>query len=239
MRTTVIIPTYNEWENIESLVSDLRALSVDPHVLVVDDNSPDGTGDLVDAMAQSDPKVAALHRPGKLGLGTAHMDGMRRALAEGADLVITMDADYSHHPRYIPAMVAAMSDLDLCIGSRYVLGGATADCTLPRKLLSQGANAFAHLMLGLAAKDCTAGLRCYRRQTLQQVPMDRIFSNGYSFLIEMLYFCQSAGARVGEVPILFENRQRGQSKISRKEILAAVYTVLRLSGRRLKRNSPA
>jgi glycosyltransferase involved in cell wall biosynthesis len=229
VQTQVIIPTYNERENIAALVTTLIALPMPLGVIIVDDNSPDGTGQLVDSLAAEHNQVTAIHRPGKLGLGTAHIAGMKRALELGADYVLTMDADFSHHPRFIPAMVARMDSCDLCIGSRYVPGGGTIACTAPRKALSYGANAFARLALGLQAHDCTAGFRCYRRQILEQVPLDRIFSNGYSFLIEMLYLCQKAGARVAEIPIIFENRRLGQSKISRREIASAMYTVLRLA----------
>ncbi len=233
MSVSVVIPTYNERENIVPLVQAIIGLPIGVSVIVVDDNSPDGTGRLVDEMAAANPAVRPLHRPAKLGLGTAHIAGMRKALADGADLIVTMDADFSHHPRYIPDLVAAMGNLDLCIGSRYVRGGGTENCSLPRRVLSEGANTFARVMLGFHAHDCTAGFRCYRREVLSQVPLDAIFSDGYSFLVEMLYLCQGLGARVGEVPIIFENRRRGKSKISRKEILAAMYTVLRLSARRL------
>jgi len=236
MSVSVVIPTYNEKENIASLVEAIVALPVAASVIVVDDNSPDGTGRLVDEMAAANRAIRPLHRPAKLGLGTAHIAGMRKALADGADLIVTMDADFSHHPRYIPDLVAAIANLDLCIGSRYVRGGGTENCTLPRRVLSEGANTFARVMLGLHAHDCTAGFRCYRREVLSRVPLDSIFSDGYSFLVEMLYLCQGLGARVGEVPIIFENRRRGKSKISRKEIAAAMYTVLRLSARRLRSN---
>lgn len=224
----VVIPTYNEAENIEPLVRGLLALPLPLRVIVVDDNSPDGTGDIVDKLAAADERVIPIHRPAKLGLGTAHIAGFRRALADGAGLILSMDADFSHNPRYIPGMVAKMGECDLVIGSRYVRGGGTRFCTLPRKLLSWGANAFAKVMLGLRARDCTAGFRCYRREVLERVALDDIFSEGYSFLIEMLYRTQRLGYRVGEVPIIFENRRRGASKVSKKEIYRALYTVLRL-----------
>jgi len=209
------------------------ALPLAPSIIVVDDNSPDGTGKIADALAAQHPQISVIHRPQKLGLGTAHITGMRRALQAGADLVVTMDADFSHHPRFVPQMVQAMEKLDVCIGSRYVPGGGTLHCTLPRRLLSRGANLFARAMLGLAAHDCTAGFRCYNREVLTQVPLDSILSDGYSFLIEILYHCQRLGARIGEIPIIFENRRLGASKISRREIVNALYTVLRLSTTRL------
>jgi len=234
-------PTYNEAENIVRLAGEILALplapihpshcnvsGLDAQLIIVDDNSPDGTGDMADGLAAADRRVHVVHRPGKLGLGTAYVAGFRRAFELAAEAMVTMDADFSHHPRYIPAMMARLETCDLVIGSRYVPGGGTQHCTLPRRLLSQGANAFARVVLGLHAHDCTAGFRVYRRQVLQAIPLEQIFSSGYSFLIEMLYACQSRGFRVGEVPIIFANRQRGASKISRLEIVRAVYTVLRL-----------
>ena len=225
---TVVIPTYNEAENIESLVRQLLALPMALRIIVVDDNSPDGTGRILDRLAAEDGRVQPLHRPGKLGLGTAHIAGFKQAMQGGAELVLSMDADFSHNPRYVPSMVEKMGECDLVIGSRYVRGGGTQHCTLPRRVLSWGANTFAKVILGLRARDCTAGFRCYRREVLERVGLDQIFSEGYSFLIEMLLRAQRLGYRIGEVPIVFENRQRGASKISRNEILKAVYTVLRL-----------
>ncbi|MBN1178625.1 MAG: polyprenol monophosphomannose synthase [Anaerolineae bacterium] len=236
MHATVIVPTYNERENIETLIGQLLALPIALHVTVVDDNSPDGTGALADRLAAENPgRVAVIHRPGKLGLGTAYVAGFKHALTAGSDYVITMDADFSHNPRYIPAMLEkARAGYDLVIGSRYVPGGGTQDCTLPRKLLSWGANAFARITLGLRAHDTTAGFRCYRRAVLESVGIEEIKSSGYSFLIEMLYRTQRRGWKVGEVPIVFENRQLGQSKISRSEITRAQKTVLRLGWARLR-----
>ncbi len=234
MKTAVIIPTYNERENLVDLIGQILDLDIGAHVIVVDDNSPDGTGMLADELAAQDGHVRVMHRPGKLGLGTAYIVGFKQALAEGAERVVTMDADFSHHPRYIPALVALTDKYPIAIGSRYVAGGGvTADWGVHRKFLSWGANRFARLMLGLKARDCTAGFRCYQREVLQSIDLDRIFSNGYSFLIEMMYKCQRLGYTFGEAPILFENRYRGNSKISRREIYKAMYTVLRLSISRL------
>lgn len=236
MNIAVIVPTYNERENIEPLVRQLLGLPVDLRVIVVDDNSPDGTGELADRLAaESAGRMTVIHRPGKLGLGTAYVAGFRRALAEGAAYILTMDADFSHNPRYIPAMLEkAQAGHDLVIGSRYVRGGGTRNCTWPRILLSWGANGFARALLGLRAHDVTAGFRCYRRPVLESVGIDEIRSSGYSFLIEMLYRTQRHGWRVGEVPILFDNRRLGESKISRHEILRALQTVLRLAWARLR-----
>jgi len=232
MKSTVIIPTYNERENIVLLVPELLALPVGLNVLVVDDNSPDSTGLIADEMGAKEPRVSVVHRAGKLGLGTAYIAGFKQALASGAERILTMDADYSHHPRYIPAMVERSQTADLVIGSRYVRGGGAIDSPAMRRLLSYGANAFAKVMLGLKAMDCTAGFRCYRRPVLESINLDAIFSNGYSFLIEMLYQVQRRGWTVAEVPIRFADRARGTSKISRSEINRALYTVIRLSASR-------
>jgi len=235
LQVTVIVPTYNERENIEALVAQLLALPTAVRVLVVDDNSPDGTGEIADRLsAESGGLVGVIHRAGKLGLGTAYIAGFKRALAEGSELICTMDADFSHNPRYIPAMVDKIGQgYDLVIGSRYVRGGGTSGCAFTRELLSWGANAFARTMLGLRAHDTTAGFRCYRRKVLAEMDLDEIKASGYSFLIEMLYRVQRRGWRVGEVPIVFENRRLGTSKISKGEVLRALGTVLRLARGRM------
>lgn len=236
MKTTVIVPTYNERENIERLLRLLLTLPGEVNVIVVDDGSPDGTGAIVAALATEHPtRVELIPRSGKLGLGTAYIAGFRRALAGASALVCTMDADFSHPPQAIPAMVEkAAAGYDLVIGSRYVPGGATVGCTAPRIALSWGANAFARILLGLHAHDTTAGFRCYRRAVLEAAPLEQILSNGYSFLVEMLYHVQRQGWRVGEVPITFENRREGVSKISKAEITKALSTVLRLFWQRVR-----
>jgi len=235
MKSTVIVPTYNERENIVLLVPELLALPLGLNVIVVDDNSPDSTGLIVKEMAATQPRVSVVHRPGKLGLGTAYITGFKKALASGAERILTMDADYSHHPRYIPAMIERGQTADLVIGSRYVHGGGAVDSPALRRLLSYGANAFAKVVLGLRAMDCTAGFRCYRREVLESIELDAIFSDGYSFLIEMLYKVQQRGWKVAEVPIHFMDRRRGMSKISRTEITRALYTVVRLGASRVLR----
>jgi dolichol-phosphate mannosyltransferase len=231
----IVIPTYNEQENIVQLVEEIVNLGLNSRVIIVDDNSPDGTGQLADELAAQFVGVGVIHREGKLGLGTAHIAGMKAALNDGMDAILTMDADFSHHPRYIPDLLAALERFDVAIGSRYVPGGGTRYCTVPRKALSHGANLFARTVLSLGAGDATAGFRGYRREVLESIALDEIVSNGYSFLIEMLYRCQRQGWSVGEVPIVFENRQRGASKISKTEILRAMQTVVRLSGERIRR----
>ena len=234
MKTSaIIIPTYNERENIELLVSEILKLGTGAQIFIVDDNSPDGTGELADGLAASQPGIHVIHRPAKLGLGTAHIVGMKAALSNGAAWIVTMDADFSHHPRYIPAILTGLTEFDVVIGSRYTPGGGTLYCTAPRKALSRGANLFARTLLSLQAGDATAGFRGYRRRVLDSIALDEIRSNGYSFLIEMLYRCQQQGWSIGEVPIIFENRQRGASKISKTEILKAMQTVVRLGFERL------
>ena len=230
----IIIPTYNERENIVLLVETIVDLGLNSQVIIVDDNSPDGTGQLADQLASQHAGVSVIHRSGKLGLGTAHVAGMKAALDGGVAKILTMDADFSHHPRFIPDLLAALERFDLVIGSRYVPGGGTRYCTVPRKGLSRGANLFARSVLSLGAGDATAGFRGYRREVLESIALGEIVSNGYSFLIEMLYRCQRQGWSVGEVPIIFENRQRGASKISKTEILRAMQTVVRLGGERIK-----
>lgn len=229
MKVFVIIPTYNERENIGGLVKRVLALPVPAEVVVVDDNSPDGTGVLLDSLAAAEPRLHVIHRAGKLGLGTAHIAGLRYALEKGADLAVTMDADLSHDPSYIPAMIEAAGSFDLVIGSRYVDGGGAVNSPFLRRLLSRGANLFAKTMLGLKAGDCTAGFRCYRATALRALDLGAIVADGYSFLVEILHQVEGRGFKVGEVPIKFIDRELGASKISRSEISKAVYTVLRLA----------
>lgn len=227
-RALVIVPTYNEAENIERLVAEILAQSGPFDVVVVDDNSPDGTGRLADALAERDERVQVIHRSAKLGLGTAYIAGFRLALQRGYDYALTMDADFSHSPRYLPALLGLMAECDLAIGSRYVPGGGATGCSAFRVLLSRGANALARSVLGLKAHDCTAGFRCYRTAVLRAIDLDTIFSNGYSFLVEMITRCQRRGFAIAELPIVFENRRLGSSKISRREIGKSIYTILRL-----------
>jgi glycosyltransferase involved in cell wall biosynthesis len=231
-RNAIIVPTYNERENIRELVHSILGLRLGSRVIIVDDNSPDGTGHLAGELAAQLPDVGVIHRPRKLGLGTAHATGIRAALAGGATSVVTMDADFSHDPCYIPALLNALNDFDVVVGSRYVPAGAALYCALPRRALSRGANLVARIVLGLCVKDSTSGFRAYSRAVLESIGMDEIVSEGYSFLIEVLYRCQQRGWHIGEIPIVFKNRQRGASKISRSEIYKAVRTVVRLGNER-------
>ncbi len=238
MQTFIIVPTYNEAENLPNLLRDILALPIQVAVINVDDASPDGTGDIADRWAASHPgRVFPVHRSGKLGLGTAYLAGFRYAFELGATRVITMDADFSHNPRYIPAMIAKSESApaDIVIGSRYVPGGDMLYCPWYRKTLSTGANLITHTVLGLKARDTTAGFRLYRREVLDSIDLTQIFSSGYSFLIELLYLTERKGWRVAEVPIIYEDRMAGQTKISRREIYQALYTVARLGYRRFSR----
>ncbi len=227
-RAAVIIPTYNEAENIPSLVERILGLEVKVDVLIVDDNSPDGTGQVADALARTTSRVQVIHRPHKLGLGTAYTEGFIRALDQGYDRILTMDADFSHNPRYIPALLRLTEDYDLAIGSRYVPGGGVRLWGWHRRVLSRGANLFARTLLGLQAHDCTAGFRCYRATVLEAINPHSIQADGYSYLLEMLWRVQRAGFRIAETPIVFTDRRRGASKISQKEIFHAAGTVFRL-----------
>jgi dolichol-phosphate mannosyltransferase len=198
-------------------------------VLVVDDNSPDGTSAIVAALTEHEPRIGLLRRPGKLGLGTAYIDGFRRALNEGAQFICEMDADFSHDPRYLPQMLRAAEErYDLVIGSRYISGGGTTDWGLLRQLISWGGNIYARTILNLPVADATGGFRCYRRSVLETIDLDAVRSNGYSFQIEMVYRTLKAGFRIGETPIIFPDRRVGQSKMSRRIIVEALITVWRL-----------
>ncbi len=229
MRCLVVIPTYNERENIEALVQALLSLPLPIEVVVVDDHSPDGTGELVKAMADRDPRVHGIHRPAKLGLGTAYVAGFRFGLACGYERILTMDADFSHDPAHVPALIERSREADMVIGSRYVPGGEVVDSPWHRRLLSRGANRLARTLLGLAPRDVTAGFRCYRPQALEAIAPETIRAEGYAFLIEITYRVQRAGFRIAEVPIRFRDRRYGRSKVSRREIGRALWTVLRLS----------
>lgn len=237
--TWVVVPTYNEADNLDELLTQLLALPARLGVLVVDDNSPDGTGALADAWAARAPeRVRVVHRAGKMGLGTAYIAGFQTALNLDADFVMTMDADFSHKPRYVPDMLAMAADKHVVIGSRYVEGGGSRNCTWKRIMLSRIGNFVARALLGLKARDATAGFRLYHSEVLRSIPLTEIFSSGYSFLVEMLFMCQRRGWSIGETPIVFEDRRKGKTKISRQEIFKAQYTVLRLFLRRLRGGEP-
>jgi dolichol-phosphate mannosyltransferase len=228
----LVLPTYNEQENIEDLLTGVLHHAPGINVLVVDDGSPDGTGDLALDFGRHDDRVQVLERGRKLGLGTAYVAGFHHALAQEYRYVLTMDSDFSHHPRHLPALLARAADpgIDITIGSRYVPGGAIQGWGPHRHALSWGANTFARTLLRLAPHDCTGGYRCYNRRVLEELNLDAVVSHGYSALLELLWHCNRAGYRVAEVPITFVDRERGTSKISNKEILRGLTTVLRLAG---------
>lgn len=225
-RALVILPTYNEAQNVVGLVGEVLAKVDSLDALVVDDNSPDGTGDLVAELARTEPRVHLLRRARKLGLGTAYLAGFRYALERDYECVITMDCDRSHHPRYLPDMLSAMAGADLVIGSRYMPGGAILNWPRWRLLLSAFANGYTRLLLGLPIRDCTSGYRCYRRLVLETVDPWSIRGSGYSFLEEMAWRVHRYGFRMGETPICFEQRAAGSSKIDSSEIYRAAWHVL-------------
>jgi len=228
-RTLVILPTYNEAPNVLDLVREVLATEGAIDVLVVDDNSPDGTGDLVAGMARMESRLRLLSRPRKLGLGTAHLAGFQRALEQGYDCAITMDCDHSHNPRYLPGMVAAMEQYDLVIGSRFIPGGGILNWPRHRRLLSAFANRYARVLLQLPIRDCTSGFRCYRRSVLESVDPWSVSGSGYSFLEQMAWRVHRCGFRIGEIPILFEQRVAGKSKIDSAEIYRAAWHVLAIA----------
>ncbi|MDQ7030139.1 MAG: polyprenol monophosphomannose synthase [Ardenticatenia bacterium] len=218
MKVTVVVPTYNEADNLAELVEALFALPLpDLHVIIVDDNSPDGTGALADALATQHPgRMTVFHRPGKLGLGSAYKEGFRHALALGADAVVQMDADFSHSPNYVPQMVRHLDAYDVVVGSRYVAGGQLDErWSWWRHLLSWWANqVYVRLILNLQVRDATAGFKAFRREVLEAIDFSRVVSNGYVFQVEVAYLCERLGFRVLEVPIYFEDRRIGRSKMS-------------------------
>lgn len=226
MKFVVVIPTYNEAENLQAMVSALFALPMPSlNLLVVDDNSPDGTGRIADEIKAANPRVDVLHRSGKLGLGSAYIQGFQKAIADGADFIGQMDCDFSHNPqKLVELLQIAQADTDLTIGSRYVTGGKL-DETWPlwRKALSSFGNFYARTILGLPARDVTAGFRVWRKEMLQRMPLDRIKSNGYVFQVEMTYVANKLGARIRETPIYFADRKFGKSKMSfRIQVEAAI-----------------
>lgn len=224
----VTLCTYNEAQNLSPLIGEIQSYAPDADVLVIDDNSPDGTGRIAEAMSHDDPRIHVLHRPGKLGLGAATMAGFLWALDRGYEFVVNMDADFSHHPRYLPALRAGMPDVDVMIGSRYVDGGGVEGWGLHRHVMSRSINTYARLTLGLRTRDNSGSYRCYRTAILRQIDWSRFRARGYAFQEEVLYRCQALGARFGETPIVFEDRQRGRSKINGREVIAALWVMFRL-----------
>jgi dolichol-phosphate mannosyltransferase len=235
--TLIALATYNEIENLPRLVDEIFAVAPEVDILVIDDNSPDGTGAWCDQKAAAAPRVHCLHRAGKLGLGTAIIEGMRYAIAHGYRYLLTMDADFSHHPRHLTAIMGGMEPrdaapaADVMIGSRYIPGGAIQGWPLKRHVMSRGVNLYARLLLGFKTKDCSGGFRCYRTSLLEKIDFDSIRSGGYSFQEEILWYLKRLGANVRETPVTFANRRQGQSKIDSREAWAALRIIFALGAR--------
>jgi dolichol-phosphate mannosyltransferase len=229
MKALVLIPTYNERENLPVLVADVLALD-NTEILVLDDSSPDGTGAVADDLSRRHPgRLRVLHRPGPRGLGRSYLDGFRVAVASDADVVCQMDADLSHDPAFLPAMLAAIADgAELVIGSRYLEGGRVENWPIRRVMLSAFANAYIRAVTGLRARDCTSGYRCWRRAALAKLQLDSIASEGYAFLTEVIFQAAAAGTRIAEVPIVFVERRQGASKLSSSVLLESLRTPWRL-----------
>ena len=228
----VIVPTYDERENIvpfvKSVRSELEDLAPDHRVLVVDDSSPDGTGELADALARNDAKVEVLHRPSKLGLGPAYIAGFERALGAGAELIVEMDADFSHDPAYLGAMLHAAEKADLVLGSRYVEGGGVRNWGAARRIVSRGGCWYARTVLGVDIADLTGGFKCFRREVLEAIDLESVRAQGYAFQVELTYRALQMGFRVEEVPIVFTERRIGASKMTKRIVLEAAWMVPQL-----------
>lgn len=232
-RLLVDIATYNERDNISRLISEIHQYVPQAHILVIDDNSPDGTGQIVDELAAQDSRIHCLHRPGKMGLGTAILAAMRYAIEHDYDYMLNMDADFSHPPHSIPALLSGMAGRDVMIGSRYIAGGGSVNWPFSRRFLSKGVNTIVRLLFRMQVKDASGGFRCYRVAKLRQTKLHHLYSRGYSFQQEVLYRCFLAKSRLGETPIIFDNRKFGKSKVSMKESIRSLTTILRLGARAL------
>ncbi|KPK71336.1 dolichyl-phosphate beta-D-mannosyltransferase [candidate division TA06 bacterium SM1_40] len=228
MRTLVVVPTYNEKENIERIIEEVLATNPEVEILVVDDNSPDGTGEIIDRRSEQEPRVHVLHREGKLGLGSAYVAGFKYAIREGYDAVFEMDADFSHDPKVIPEFLKKLVDYDLVLGSRYLDGVSVINWPMSRLLLSYFANIYARVVTGAPIRDLTGGYKCFRREVLEAIDLDKIHSDGYAFQIEMDVKTWRKGFRVLEIPIIFVERGVGTSKMSRRIIWEALWLVWRL-----------
>lgn len=228
MKAIVVIPTYNERDNIARLTGEILKQHPSLHILIVDDNSPDGTGRIADELASAEERIRVIHRREKLGLGSAYRAGFRAALAMGADYLIEMDADFSHDPTVLPVFLETIADCDLVIGSRYLNGVSVVNWPIRRLILSYFASVYTRLITGLTIRDCTSGFKCFRRSAIEAIDLDRVTSDGYSFQIEMNYRCGEKGFRIVEVPIIFIDRHAGTSKMSRKIVREAVVMVWKL-----------
>jgi len=228
MKALVIIPTFNERENLPLIVPDVLARDVRLSVLVVDDNSPDGTGQLAGQMAEANPRVHVLHRPSKSGLGRAYLAGFRWALERDYDRIFEMDADFSHNPKHLPEFLKASENADVVLGSRYISGVNVVNWPMGRLLLSYYANMYARLVTGLPVRDSTGGFKCFRREVLKAINLDSVHSNGYAFQIEMSFRAWKKGFRIREIPIVFTDREQGHSKMSKRIVREAVWMVPKL-----------
>jgi dolichol-phosphate mannosyltransferase len=237
-RALICLPTYDERENLAPIVSAIHAAVSEVDVLVIDDASPDGTGELADALAAKDPRVKVLHRAGKQGLGRAYLAGFAWALERGYDLVLEMDADFSHDPKHLPALLDAARSADLVLGSRYVKGGGTVNWGLGRKLISKGGSAYARAVLGVGIRDLTGGFKCFRREVLEGIDLASVECTGYAFQIELTYRAVRRGFRVVEVPIVFVDRRVGHSKMSRRIVLEAIRKVWSIRSSRFAAEAP-
>jgi dolichol-phosphate mannosyltransferase len=231
-KALLCLPTYDERENLAPMIDAILAAVPGLEVLVIDDNSPDGTGRLADEIAAREPRVQVLHRAGKEGLGRAYLAGFAWALARDYGLVLEMDCDFSHDPKYLPGLLAAAEEADLVLGSRYVAGGGTVNWGVLRKLISRGGSLYARTILGLPVRDLTGGFKCFRREVLEAIDLPSVECTGYAFQIELTYRAARRGFRVREMPIVFADRRVGHSKMSRRIVLEAIRKVwsIRLSG---------
>ena len=227
-RVCVILPTYDERENIAQIAPQILAAAPEVDLLVVDDNSPDGTGELAEALARGEPRIKVLHRPRKEGLGRAYLAGFDRALGEGYGRIVEMDADFSHDPAALPQLLAASRRADLVLGSRYVQGGGTVNWGLGRRLLSRGGSFYARAILGVPIRDLTGGFKCFRSDALRALDLESVRSSGYAFQIELTYRAIRRGFRVVEVPIVFVDRRVGKSKMSRRIVAEALFMVWKI-----------
>ncbi len=235
MKTLITLCTYNEVDNLRGLIPELLSLVPTVNILVIDDNSPDGTGALVAEMAKHDDRIRLLSRPGKQGLGTATLAGFRYAIEHSYELLVNMDADFSHGPKYVPQLIAAAAEYDVVIASRYVPGGGVAGWTFRRKLMSQTINFWARFWLGLKTADNSGSFRCFRVSRLAEVDWDLTVARGYAFQEEILYRCRRVGCRMTELPFIFEDRRFGVTKINLKECVTAVWVIFLLGLQRILR----
>ncbi|HEY2924526.1 MAG TPA: polyprenol monophosphomannose synthase [Candidatus Eisenbacteria bacterium] len=228
MKALIVMPTYNERENLVELLRRIFAEGLPLEILIIDDNSPDGTGAVADELAAADPRVHVMHRPGKMGLGSAYVAGFRYALERGYDAVFEMDADFSHNPESLPEFLRELETADLVVGSRYLYGVTVVNWPLKRLILSYLANVYSRVITGMPLKDATGGFKCFRRQVLESLDLSRVKSDGYGFQIEMNFKAWRKGFRIREIPILFVDRRAGESKMSRRIVWEAAWMVWRL-----------